>query len=81
MGNTTCPYGANSIYKGTVLGGYYTHKGSPSNMLCLPINPMHPLLTTREEVITHIASVEYQTSGPIINAHDHKCHVHCVTRQ
>ena len=37
-GNTTCPYGANIIYKGVTAGGRYTDKGAPSNMMCLPLN-------------------------------------------
>ena len=39
-GNTTCPYGANTLYKGTAVGGRYTHKGAPSNLMCLPQNSM-----------------------------------------
>ena len=37
-GNTTCPYGANTIYKGVAAGGCWNHKGAPSNMMCLPLN-------------------------------------------
>jgi len=38
-GNTTCPYGANTLYKGTAVGGRYTiYKGAP---MCLSQNPMH----------------------------------------
>ena len=36
-GNTTCPYGANTIYKGVAAGGCYTDKVAPSNMMCLPL--------------------------------------------
>jgi len=39
-GNTTCPYGANTLYKGTAVGGHYSDKGGPSNLMCLPVNPM-----------------------------------------
>ena len=35
-GNTTCPYGSNTIYKGVAIGGHYDYKGSASNMMCLP---------------------------------------------
>ena len=40
-GNTTCTYGANTIYKGVSTGGRNGHKGAPSNMLCLPPDVMH----------------------------------------
>ena len=39
-GNSTCPYGDNTIYKGTAVGGRYDHKGSASNMMCLPLDTM-----------------------------------------
>jgi len=39
-GNTTCPYGANTLYKGTAVGGHYSHKGAQSNLMCLQENPM-----------------------------------------
>jgi len=39
-GNSTCPYGANTIYKGTAVGGRYDYKTSASNMMCLPPTPM-----------------------------------------
>ena len=62
-GNTTCPYGANTIYKGTAVGGYTGHKGAPSNMLCLPPGPMHYSNNQGGSVPAY--AVEYQTSGPI----------------
>ena len=62
-GNTTCPYGANTIYKGTAVGGHVGHKGAPSNMLCLPPNPMRYSTNQRGDVVAYV--VEYQTSGPI----------------
>ena len=39
-GNTTCPYGANTIYKGVAVGGHYNDQVSPYNLMCLPPNPM-----------------------------------------
>ena len=35
-GNTTCPYGANTIYKGVAVGGRWDYATSPSNLMCLP---------------------------------------------
>ena len=62
-GNTTCPYGANTIYKGVAAGGHTTHKGAPSNMMCLPHNPMRYSNGQLGDVPAY--PVEYQTVGPI----------------
>ena len=60
-GNTTCPYGANTIYKGVATGGSHSHKGAPSNVLCLPPDSMHYSNNHGGDVPTF--AVEYQTSG------------------
>ncbi|KAJ7374505.1 hypothetical protein OS493_004843 [Desmophyllum pertusum] len=35
-GRTTCPSGAQVVYKGIMGGGYYGHQGGGVNYLCLP---------------------------------------------
>ena len=60
-GNTTCPYGANTIYKGVAAGGHATNIGAPSNMLCLPPKPMS--YSNSGGGTVPIFAVEYQTSG------------------
>ena len=60
-GNTTCPYGANTIYKGVATGGSYGHKGAPSNIMCLPPGPMRYSNNQRGDEPTF--AVEYQTGG------------------
>ena len=67
-GNSTCPYGAKTIYQGTAVGGHNSHKGSPSNMLCLPPDPMRPVNNQGGSYYAY--GVEYQTSGPINHAND-----------
>ena len=67
-GNSTCPYGATTIYQGTAAGGSYSHKGSPANLLCLPPNPMRPINNQGGSYYAY--GVEYQTSGPINHADD-----------
>ena len=62
-GNTTCPYGANTLYKGTAVGGRYTHKGAPSNLMCLPHNPMRYSYNQVGE--TYAYPVEYRSGGAI----------------
>ena len=65
-GNTTCPYGANTLYKGTAVGGRYTHKGAPSNLMCLPQNPMRYSYNQGGDTLAN--PVEYRTSGSINHA-------------
>ena len=60
-GNTTCPYGANTIYKGIAVGGRYDYKGSPSNMMCSPHNVMAYPKTQGGSMYTY--AVEYRVSG------------------
>ena len=60
-GNTTCPYGANTIYKGVATGGSHGHKGTPSNILSLPPEPMRYSNNHSGDVPTY--AVEYQTAG------------------
>ena len=61
-GNTTCPYGANTIYKGVAVGGYYNHR-SPSDMMCLPPNTMHYASNVGGSATVH--EVEYRVGGSI----------------
>ena len=68
-GNTTCPYGANTIYKGVAAGGRHTYKGAPSNMMCLPLNGTRYLNSQGGNQIVH--AVEYRVSG--IHSHAN-CH-------
>ena len=65
-GNTTCPYGANTIYKGVAVGGRSDHEVSPSNLMCLPPNPMRYSNDQHGDDIAY--AVEYRTSGAIVNA-------------
>ena len=65
-GNTTCPYGANTIYKGTAVGGPYNHETSPSNLMCLPYDTMdNPKYVGRHDIAY---AVEYRTGGVLDHA-------------
>ena len=68
-GNTTCPYGANTIYKGVAAGGRYDQEVSPSNLMCLPPNPMRYSNSHGGGTIAY--AVEYRVSGAINHA-DHR---------
>ena len=65
-GNTTCPYGANTIYQGTAVGGRYTDETSPSNLMCLPYDTMHnPKYVGRHDIAY---AVEYHVGGVLNHA-------------
>ena len=68
-GNTTCPYGANTIYKGTAVGGHYNLKGSAANMMCLPLNTMNNPINVGGNAIAY--AVEYRISRALNHA---ECH-------
>ena len=61
-GNTTCPYGANTIYKGIAVGGRHDFR-SPSDMMCLPPNLMHYPTNVGGSATVH--AVEYRVTGSI----------------
>ena len=65
-GNTTCPYGANTIYKGVAVGGRYDQEVSPSNLMCLPPNPIRYSNNQHGDGVAY--AVEYHTGGAIVNA-------------
>ena len=65
-GNTTYPYGANTIYQGTAVGGHYHEQTSPSNLMCLPYDTMtNPSFVGRDKIAY---AVEYRVSGVLNHA-------------
>ena len=62
-GNTTCPYGANTLYKGTAVGGRYTDKGAASDLMCLPPTPQRYSYNQHGDAFAF--PVEYRTGGVI----------------
>ena len=65
-GNTTCPYGANTIYKGTAVGGRHDHATSPSNLMCLPFDTMdNPRHVGRQN---KAYAAEYRAGGVLNHA-------------
>ena len=71
-GNTTCPYGANTIYKGIAVGGRHDLR-SPSDMMCLPPNLMHYPTNVGGSATVH--AVEYRVTGSIdhVNCRNMPC--------
>ena len=65
-GNTTCPYGANTIYKGTAVGGRYDQETSPSNLMCLPFDTVDNPNDVGRSTIAY--DVEYRVGGVLKHA-------------
>ena len=40
-GNSTCPYGADTIYSGVAAGSDHSHEGAAVDLLCLPPDPKY----------------------------------------
>ena len=62
-GNSTCPYGADTIYSGVAAGSWYDHTGAAVNPLCLPPDPQYLLSVAGYQNWARLYSVEYHTSG------------------
>ena len=77
-GNSTCPYGADTIYSGVVAGSSYDHQGAIVDPLCLPPDPQYLEYQYEYQGHLYIYGAEYQTddASPINNAND--CNVPCA---
>ena len=69
MGNTTCPYGANTLYKGTAVGGRHDHETSPSNLMCLPFDTMDNPNNVGADTTAY--DVVYSVGGVLAHANCH----------
>ena len=67
-GNTTCPYGASTVYQGAAAGGSHGHSGSPANMMCLPPNPKRFPDNPSQSGYYYAYGVEYQVNGKLNHA-------------
>jgi len=80
-GNSTCPYGADTIYSGVVAESWYSHEGSAVDPLYLPHNPQYLKSQPGYQNYAQLCGAEYQThsSSPINHADD--CNVSCALCQ
>ena len=69
-GNTTCPYGAGTVYQGAAAGGDHGHSGSPANMMCLPPDPKRFPDNPSQSGTYYAYGVEYEVSGQLNHADD-----------
>ena len=65
-GNSTCPYGADTIYSGVGAGSYHDQPGAAVDPLCLPPNPQYLKHQKNYQNHARLYGVEYEVpSGPL----------------
>ena len=70
-GNSTCPYGADTIYSGVVAGSHYSHEGAAADPLCLPPNPQYLQYASGYQNWARLYGAEYETHGtPLDHSYD-----------
>ena len=70
-GNSTCPYGADTIYSGVVAGSWFDHIGAAVDPLCLPPDPQYLKYQPGYQNYAVVYGAEYQTYGtPLDHSHD-----------
>ena len=69
-GNSTCPYGADTIYSGVVAGSWFDHAGAAVDPLCLPPDPQYLqyLSGYQDHAILYGAEYNLHSSSPINQA-------------
>ena len=79
-GNSTYPYGADTIYSGVVAGSWHNHQGTAVNPLCLPPDPQYLLSLSRYQNWVELYGAEYHTRGTPLD-HNHDRNVSCALCQ
>ena len=70
-GNSTCPYGADTIYSGVVAGSWYDYTGAAVDPLCLPPDPQYLISQAGYQNTVQLFGAEYETSGtPLDHSHN-----------
>ena len=69
-GNSTCPYGADTVYSGVVAGSWFEHVGAAADPLCLPHDPKYLQYQTGYQGGAYLYGAEYQVSGSLDHSHD-----------
>ena len=79
-GNSTCPYGADTIYSGVVAGSWFDHIGAAVDPLCLPLDPQYLKYQPGHQNHAIIYGSEYETGGTPLD-HNHDRNVPCALCQ
>ena len=76
-GNSTCPYGADTIYSGVVGGSWYDNTGAAVDPLCLPPDPQYLLSRAGYQNRALLYGAEYQIGSTPLD-HSHERNVPCA---
>ena len=70
-GNSTCPYGADTIYSGVVAGSYYGHEGAAVDPLCIPKTLSQQYLESNSgyQNYIHLYAGKYIIYGPLAHSY------------
>ena len=79
-GNSTCPYGADTIYSGVVAGSWYENTGAAVDPLCLPPDPQYLLSRPGYQNWQLLYGAEYEIGGTPLD-HSHERNVPCALCQ
>ena len=80
-GNSTCPYGADTIYSGYAGGSWYGHEGAAVDPLCLPHDPQYLQYRSGYQGYARLYGAEYETYSPSPLDHSHNRNVPCTLCQ
>ena len=67
-GNSTCPYGADTIYSGVVAGSSWQTTGGAVDPLCLPPDPQYLLYQNGYQNDVQLYGAQYETTGPLLHS-------------
>ena len=62
-GNSTCPFGADTIYSGIVAGSWYNNEGAAVDPLCLPPDPQYLQYLSGYQNHASLYGAEYEIHG------------------
>ena len=71
-GNSTCPYGIDTIYSGVVAGSEHHDEGAAVDPLCLPPNPQYLKYQSSYQGYARLYGAEYKlpNGSPLDHSHD-----------
>ena len=71
-GNSTCPYGADTIYSGVVAGSWYAYEGAAVDPMCLPLDPQYLNYQSGFQGYAGLHRAEYAlpNGSPLDHSHD-----------
>ena len=79
-GNSTCPYGADTIYSGVVAGSWSDHIGAAVDPLCLPPDPQYLQYLPSYQNWAPLYGAEYKIGGTPLD-HSNGRNVPCALCQ